>query len=250
MASVAVVGAGIGSGVLLGSSVVGGSELCSAKPYTGKTEAELDEYIHKTWKKFFFLPSYDNKIHWDVYLLYKSFFGHYSMLFVTPGHIEGFLIHLVLNKDKKTTEFRVDAVNLRSYPDDHPDLKALSLGTTEAITAKRIITKAHDRLVNMGRYNLLFNNCQNFCKELASAIEVEKSICKTWYEEIYAILKGAIKAAVAFTTEITIASAVVLGTVVESARSMQRIGPQTDSSLTKPIKKLCDEYEAKFKKDA
>ena len=76
-----------------------------------------------------------------------------------------------------------------------------------------------------------------------------KKKCKTWYEELIAILMGAIKAAVAITVETAVVSAAAVGTAVESARSMQHIGPQTDSSLTKPIKKLCDEYEAKFKKD-
>ena len=230
MASVAVVGVGIASGVgvlALGSSVAGTSalEASSAKPYTGKTEAELNTYIHRTWKKFILLPHYDNEMQWDVYLLCKSLFGHYSMLFVTPGHIEGFLIHLIVNDDKET-EFRLKEVNLRSYPDDHPGLKALSLGKTEAFTAKHIITKAEDRLVRMGRYHTLFNNCQDFCKELASDIQVEKSICKTWYEELIAILQGVFEAA------------------VESARCMKRVGPRTGSSLIKPLEDLCDEYDA------
>ena len=135
----------------------------SAEPFTGKTDIELNDYINSIWQEFVIFPNYDEEIHWDVYLLYKSFFGHYSLLFMTPGHIEGFLIHLVIN-ERKETEFRLKAVNLRSFSRDYPDLNALSLGTTEAFTAKHNITKAHDRLVRMGRYHFLFNNCQNFVR--------------------------------------------------------------------------------------
>ena len=211
-----------------------------AKPFTGKTEAELKEYIDSTWNNFVFPPSYDEQIHWDVYLLYKSLFGHYSMFFVTPGHIEGFLIHLVVNEEKKT-EFRIDVVNLRSLSHKCPDLNALSLGTTEEFTAKHIITKAHDRLVKMGHYHTLFNNCQDYCKEIASDIKVS-NILTLWSKELSEILQEI--------ASVTTTGAVVVGTAVESVKCMQRIGPQTGSSLTNPIKNLFDYYYATTKKIA
>ena len=213
---------------------------CSAKPYIGKTETELNEYVGKRWKKFILLfPHYDEPLHWDVHLLFKSLFGHYAMLFVTPGHIEGFLIHLVVN-ERKETEFRLDAVNLRSYSDDHPDLNALSLGTTEEFTAKRIITKAHDRLVKMGRYHTIFNNCQDYCTKVASDIEVS-NICKLWSEELNKILQGI--------ASVTTTGAVAVGAAVESVQCMQRVEPQTGSSLIKPIKDLYEYHNATTKKN-
>ena len=230
-------GIGIGSGALTlcSPSATKGLVKSSAEPFTGKTEAELNDYIDSTWKKFVVLPHYNEEIHWDVYLLYKSFFSHYSMLFVTPGHIEGFLIHLLVNEDNKTTEFRLDVVNLRSYPDKCPDLNALSLGTTEAFTAKGIITKAHDRLVKMGRYHTLFNNCRDYCKELAGDIQVKK-IFEKWNEELFEILQAAAR--------MVATGAVFASTAAASARNMQRVGPRTGNSLTKPIRNLYEYYNA------
>ena len=238
MASVA--GVGISSGVLaLGSSVAGTSalEACSAKPYTGKTEAELDEYIDRTWSRFVALPHYDERIHWDMYLLYKNFLSHYSVLFVTPGHIEGFCIHLKVNENNKT-EFLVDAVSLRALSHKCSDLNASSLGTTAAFTAKNIITTAHNRLVMMGHYHTIFNNCQDYCKELASKI-LATSIFEIWKEEILEILQAV--ASIVGTGRVIVRATV---STVESARCtcMQHVGPPTGDNPTKKIKDLYDEY--------
>ena len=208
---------------------------CLAKPFTGKTEDELNKYIKRIWNNFVVLPSYDEQIHWDVYLLYKNFLSHCSVLFVTHGHIEGFLIHLVVN-ERMETEFHLDVVNLRSYPNKYPDLKALSLGTTEAITAKRIIRKAHDRLVNMGQYHIIYNNCQDYCNGVASDIQVS-IIRGKWSEELKAIVEGGI-------SEAADTSAVVAGTDMESVKCMQRVGRQTGSNEDKTMKELFDYYDA------
>ena len=239
-AAAEVVGVSIGVLVVGASSAVAIADMVgsSAKPFNGLTEAELNSYIDRTWKRFVVLPHYDEEIHWDVYLLYKSFFGHYSVLFVTPGHIEGFLIHLTVLEDNRI-EFLVDTKSLRLLSHDQSDLNALSLGTTNKFTAKYIITKAHDRLVKMGRYHTILNNCQHYCRELASEILVT-NICELWGKELIAILQGAIEAAV----DVAVASAVAAGTAVESGRCMQRIGPQTGSSPIKPIKNLYDYYNA------
>ena len=198
---------------------------CLAKPFTGKTEDELNKYIKRIWNNFVVLPSYDEQIRWDMYLLYKNPLSHCSVLFVTRGHIEGFLIHLVVNEDKKT-EFHLDVVNLRSYPDKCPDLKALSLGTTEAITAKHIITKAHDRLVNMGCYHTLYNNCQHYCNGVASDIQVS-IIRGKWSEELNAIVEGRV-----------------------SKVADTSVGPQTGSNKEKTMKDLYNHYNATTKKNA
>ena len=214
-----------------------------AKPFIGKTEDELHKYVTSKWKSFHKFPSYDEPIRWDVYLLYKNLLGHYSVLFVTHGYTEGFLIHLVVNK-RKQTEFRLKAVDLCSYPEDYPDLKAISLGTTEAIAAKHIITKAHDRLVNMGKYHTIYNNCQDYCKQVAKdhckqvARDTQvKQIHKNWNKELKAIVEVGI-------SEAADTSAVVAGTDMESAKCMQRAGRQTGSNEDKTMKELFDYYDA------
>ena len=237
MVSVAVVGTlALGSSAAAVAALVG----CSGESYSGKSEADLHEHIDTTWRNFVAFPHYDKEIHWDVYLLYKSFFSHYSLLFVTPGYYQHFIIHLEV-KDEKT-EFRLDVgnLNLLSHKDKKQELKTLSLGTTEAFTAKHIIAKAHDRLINMGRYHTIFNNCQSYCTKLASEI-LATSICELWSEEFYKILQGI--------ASVTTTGAVAIGTAVESVKYMQRIGPQTGSSLIKPIKDLYNEYEATTKKN-
>ena len=202
----------------------------SAEPYTGKTDTELNKYIYAIWQDFVGFPNYEEQIHLDVYLLYKSFFDHYSLLFMTPGHIEGFLIHLVVNN--KETEFRLDAVNLRSfsYKDKSQEFNTISLGTTEAFTAKCVIAMAQERLTKHGHYNLLFNNCQDYCKGVATEIQVS-NVFKLWKDELIEILKGAATA----------------GTAAKSTNCMQRVGPQTGSSLTKKVKELFEYYLATTK---
>ena len=235
----AVVGAAGGIVTVVAAALMSNSSAdlvgCLAKPFTGKTEDELNKYIHSTWNNFVTFPNYEEQIHWDVYLLHKNFLSHYSVLFVTRGHIEGFLIHLAVNKDKQT-EFHLDVVNLRSYPDKYPGLKASSLGTTEASTAKRIIRKAHDRLVNIGQYHIIYNNCQDYCKQVASDTQA-KEIRKEWNKELKAIVEVGI-------SEAADTSAVVAGTDMESAKCMQRVGRQTGSNEDKTMKELFDYYDA------
>lgn len=78
------VGIGVVSALGTTSLALHGS---SAEPYTGKTDIELNDYINSIWQRFVIFPNYEEQIHLDVYLLYKSFFGHYSLLFVTRGHV-------------------------------------------------------------------------------------------------------------------------------------------------------------------
>ena len=155
-----------------------------AKPFKGKTEAELNKYIDEKWKEFVNIRSYDEEVNWDVYILCKNFFKHYSMLFLRQGHIEGFMIHLKVNEDNET-EFHLETVNLRSFSHEQPDLKALSLGATEAFTAKYIITTAHDTLVSWGYYHAVLNNCQDYCKEIATKIKVSDKF-KNWKDALLA----------------------------------------------------------------
>lgn len=158
-----------------------------AKPFEGKTEEELNKYIDDKWQRFVIQPSYDEKVNWDVYILCKSFFKHYSMLFLRPGCIEGFVIHLKVNEDK--IEFHLEIKNLRFFSHEYPDLKALSLGTTNELTAKYIITTAHDTLVSLGYYHAVLNNCQDYCKEIATKIKVSDKFTN-WRDALLAEVFG------------------------------------------------------------
>ena len=197
-----------------------------AKPFKGKTKEELNQYIDHEWKDFAIQPSYDEEVNWNVYILCKSFFGHYSMLFLRQGYIEGFMIQLLVNEDNET-EFHLNAVNLRSFSRDYPDLKALSLGATEAFTAKYIITTAHDTLVSLGYYHAVLNNCQDYCKGIATKIKVSDKFTN-WKD---ALLAEVFRGSTSLTT-----GGVIIGTGITGAIS--------GSSLLPSVKELYEMYNA------
>ena len=201
-----------------------------AKPFKGKTEAELKQYIDEKWKEFVNIRSNDEEVNWDVYILCKSFFKHYSMLFLRPGFIEGFLIHLKVNEDNET-ELHLNAVNLRSLSHDYPDLKTLSLGTTNEFTAKYIITTAHDTLVELGPYHAVLNNCQDYCKELATKIKVSDKFTN-W--------KAALLVEVFGGTTILITAAATIGAGVTIGVGISTISA---SSLLPSVKELYEKYD-------
>ena len=126
-------------------------------------------------------------------------------------------------------------MNLRefSHKDQSQEFNTMSLGTTEAFTAKYVITMAHNRLVTMEGYNLLFNNCQHYCKGVAAEIQVS-NVFNLWKDALIEILKDA----------------AVAGTAAKSTNCMQRVGPQTGSSLTKKVKELFEYYLATTKSNA
>lgn len=196
-----------------------------AKPFKGKIKAELYKYIDDEWQEFVTLKSYDEEVNWNVYILCKSFFDHYSMLFLREGCIEGFLIHLKVNEDDET-EFHLNAVNLRSLSRDYPDLKALSLGTTNEFTAKYIITTAHDTLVSLGYYHAVLNNCQDYCKEIAAKMKVSDKFTN-W--------KDALLAEVFLGSFMLLGSSVIVG-------NMLLTGQSTPGLLTS-VKKLYEMYD-------
>ena len=222
-------------------------EFSIAKPYTGRSVDDLRQHIHSLWQNFVLLPNYDEEKEWNVYLLYKSFFGHYSMLFLLPGHIEGFLVHLLV-EDKKTN-FYLNYVNLGAFRIKNKDLKALSLGTTEPLTAAHIITRAHDILVSMGPYNAVFNNCQDYCKEIANDIGVSSRF-SNWKDVVFAeVFAGSsVLRTVRSGVNASVASTAHVNDDV-STEDLSHVGPHDDSCLTMTVNDLFVMYEIDSKKD-
>ena len=177
------------TGFITGSSGAVFQLFFFARPFTGKSRRELREYIQSKWWNFATFPHYDQVKEWDVYLLSNGLFGHYSLLFLTQHYIEGFLIHLNVDYTSIKTEFHLDTLCLSSLSNKHPNLKALSLGTI-ACTAEDAITVGHDTLVSMGYYNAVFKNCQDYCKELATALNLANKI-PNWREMLFdTVFKG------------------------------------------------------------
>ena len=231
------------------SSSSSSSEFSIAKPFTGKSVDDLNQHIHSLWQNFVLLPNYDIKKEWNVYLLYKSFFGHYSMLFLLPGHIEGFLIHLLVEDNE--TNFHLNYVNLGTFKMNYEDLKALSLGATEPFTAADIIKKAHDTLVKMGPYNAVLNNCQDYCKEIAKEIGVSSRFTN-WKDVVFAevFAESSVLRKVRSGVNASVASsAQVNDDDVVSTEDFAQVGPHDDSCPIMTINSLFVMYETDSKKD-
>uniref|UniRef100_A0A1X7UDM9 Uncharacterized protein n=2 Tax=Amphimedon queenslandica TaxID=400682 RepID=A0A1X7UDM9_AMPQE len=147
--------------------------------FEGISDEELHQYTSSVWEDFVKFPSLREKIKWDVYLVYKSLFGHYSLLFLLHGYDEGFLIHLKVS-DSRETKFHLNRVSLHTFAIDprYKNHKALLMGTTEPLTALDIVKKAHDRLTRMGNYHTSLNNCQDYCEKVAKDIGAYKNFEK------------------------------------------------------------------------
>ena len=149
-----------------------GSSSCSchvAGAFPGWTEEKLIEKIKIVWGRFSKnFPSFKVKKYWEVALLHKGYFKHYSLLFTVPGCHEGLLIHLVVYEENQTClDFRmVDLSKIAESVEKTP------LGTTPLMSAAAIISGAHDLLVHMGSYHSTFNNCQDYCQLVAKFLSV------------------------------------------------------------------------------
>ena len=143
----------------------------SADSSVAKAFKELDKeglfkFMESVWEDFQndAFPCLSEKKSWEVYLLHKGFLTHYSLLFTLPGCTLGFLIHL--NKNEENRVFLlVDRLDLQDSK--YSTLQKRRLGTTKALPAQEVIIAAHNRLVQMGDYNAIFNNCQDYCQHLA-----------------------------------------------------------------------------------
>ena len=151
-----------------------GSSSCSchmAGAFSGLTREELLERMEDVWDEFSYdFPYFDVKKCWEVTLLHKGYFKHYSLLLTVTGCHEGLLIHLVVEENQTCLDFRM--VDLSKIIDKKL-LEKTSLGTTpKPMSADTIIRGAHDLLVSMGSYHSTLNNCQDYCQKVAEFLGV------------------------------------------------------------------------------
>uniref|UniRef100_A0A1X7UPI8 PPPDE domain-containing protein n=1 Tax=Amphimedon queenslandica TaxID=400682 RepID=A0A1X7UPI8_AMPQE len=211
----------------------------NSPPFTGSSPDELVQYIQSLWNNFecatTSFPNYNEEKNWDVYLLYKDVVGHYSMLFLLPGHNKGFLVHLLVFMEANTErpQFVLKYVELDDLRIKCPSLKALSLGTTLLLTATHIITEAHGILLeNMEYYNLVIHNCQNYCKLIAKKIGVSTRF-NNFMQVVFAELFQAFGA-----------GPHVIG-AISSSTPVSLESPSSDSTLIMTIDGLYEKYCAR-----
>ena len=154
-----------------------GSSSCSchmAGAFPGLTKEELLKRMENVWDKFSHnFPHFDVNRFWEITLLHKGYFTHYSLLFTvsgSPGCREGLLIHLIIVEGNRMSLdfFMVDPSVIKKKA-----LKTESLGVTpKPMRADTIIRGAHDVLKSMGSYNSALNNCQDYCQIVAKCLGV------------------------------------------------------------------------------
>ena len=148
-----------------------GSSSCSchmAGAFPGLTREELLEKMEDVWDKFSYdFPYFDVKERWQVTLLHKGLFNHYSLLITLSGCChEGLKIHLFVKGERLCFGFHVLVLS-------EINEKTETLGVTpKPMTAATIIWEAHDLLVSMGSYNAALNNCQDYCQKVAKFLGV------------------------------------------------------------------------------
>ena len=147
-----------------------------AEAFKGIPGEELMQKITHVWEDFENFPYWSQKISWEVIMLSKGYFTHYSLLFTTPGNNEGFVIHLSVGEHNEITFLFEKMADISS----RHTLKKTELGTTKpAIDAVGLIMKAHDILVQMGSYHETFNNCQDYCQIVAKELGVSSPMTGT-----------------------------------------------------------------------
>ena len=151
------------------------SDSSVAKAFKELDKESLFKFMESVWESFQndVFPHLSEKKSWEVYLLHKGFFAHYSLLFTLPGCSVGFLIHL--NKNEEDRVFLlVDRLDLQDSK--YSTLQKQHLGTTEALPAQEVITAAHNRLVQMGDYHAILKNCQDYCQRLAKDFKLQEPV--------------------------------------------------------------------------
>ena len=142
-----------------------------AGAFPGWTKEKLLERIKFVWGEFSEnFPSFKVKKRWEVALLHKGYFKHYSLLFTVPGCREGLLIHLVVDEENRMSlDFHM--VDLSEI--EKKALKKKFLGViSKPVSAATIIRGAHNLLMSMGSYHAALNNCQDYCQLVAECLGV------------------------------------------------------------------------------
>ena len=68
-------------------------------------------------------------------------------------------------------QFLIEVIDLRD--EKWQGFHKRPLGPTRPITTRDIITKGHDRLVKMGNYHAVLNNCQDYCQKFAKDLGLD-----------------------------------------------------------------------------
>ena len=135
-------------------------------PYNLEIEdfkAKIDRIWNDNLQGF---PNLHELSSWKVYLLSKDLFGHYSLMFQVPNQRECFVIELLVDSNNET-KFRLRVIDIKDQR--YCDIKVRDLGVIKE-KAGVILGKAYRRLRQMGSYNVLCNNCQDYCKHFAKDI--------------------------------------------------------------------------------
>ncbi len=159
-----------------------GNRFCvSVPPYIRSTPEGIENYILNFWINVCQLKSASilkKRLSWDVYLISKGFWGHYSIGFVRPGKPDKcFVIHLMVSRGN-TSQFVLDMIDLQalSRTAKYKDLKVTKLGDVSDISAKTIFLEGYDCFTTMGNYHAVLNNCQHYCQKLAEKFHLNQPV--------------------------------------------------------------------------
>ena len=143
--------------------------LCKPPILTWTHWKKLAVKFRRLWNSEFQCFPLEEALDWDVYLLSKLF-GHYSMAFKLPGSTaEGILVHLQVENGQ--TILALDKIDLAELQEKHSKIKQTRLGQVH-YKALDIVKKAFSKLQKMGTYHATFNNCQDYCQELAETFDI------------------------------------------------------------------------------
>ena len=153
-----------------------------AKPYD-EQKADFWERVdkfHKENAKKFELPKMDNTITWNTYVLNKTVFEHYVIVFVQShiDNISGIIVHLTHKKDESavSNKFKVTLTfNIMNPFDWKKEWKAYYIGDINK-SMHEIFDNSYDILFDMGAYTLFENNCQKYVQLLAKRLGAPKDI--------------------------------------------------------------------------
>ena len=143
-----------------------------AGPFLEIPDEKLFEKMLAVWDEFpRDFPNYDVMACWEVTLLSREYFTHYSLLLTAPGfQDEGFVIQLIVTAEdnRYSLDFRREALsNIKEK-----SFERTVLGTTEPTGLGTFIWEAYDLLMNLGSYTSALNKCQHYCQKVAELLGV------------------------------------------------------------------------------
>lgn len=150
-----------------------------ALPYN-EEESEFLTRANNFWITHFPYDDLKAKHQWELYLLSKSLFGHYSLMLQCKTKPHCFFVELV--KEERDDGLLQVSLHIRKI--DHNDVKKKELtqtplGNLKMMSAEDILLKAHLCLKKMGAYQACVNNCQNYCEDLAKELGCDSNAILT-----------------------------------------------------------------------